>query len=355
MASLYRRGKMWWSKSYEHGRMVRRSLGTRDKREARHRMTQRDHTAVPIPSRPTAIPSITWDQAATDLLSYYQAYETRDPHEAAGKVRTLTRYFSGVKLVDIDAALILRYVAHRQRQGRAANTINVELATLRRALRLAQEYGKVGTVPKIRMLRPAPPRSGFFERDEFEAVCQYLPIDLQIVARIAHTYGWRVNSEVLPLTWAQVDLQAGTLRLAPGRTKNGDGRMVYLTDELKVALADQLARVQALEREMGQAIPYVFPVTHGPYKGGPRRDIRKVWRRACRDAGLPGKLKHDLRRTAARNMINLGVPERVAMAVLGHKTRSMLDRYHIVSPGDLQDVARKLSDNTGHNLGTAAD
>ena len=43
------------------------------------------------------------------------------------------------------------------------------------------------------------------------------------------------------------------------------------------------------------------------------------------------------------------------MAVLGHKTRSMLDRYHIVSPGDLQDVARKLSDNTGHNLGTAAD
>jgi integrase len=130
---------------------------------------------------------------------------------------------------------------------------------------------------------------------------------------------------------------------------------VWLTPKLRSLLADQLERVKTLERELGQMVPYVFPVTHGPYKGGQRRDIRKMWRRACREAGVPGKLKHDLRRTAARNMINLGVPERVTMAVLGHKTTSMLHRYCIVSPGDLQDAARRLSDNTRHNLGTAAD
>jgi integrase len=301
------------------------------------------------------IPSITWDTAAQDLLSYYQAYGTRNPHEAEGKLRTLTRYFGGRRLVDIDATVILSYVAARKGQGKMANTINADLAVLRRALRLAQEYGKLTTVPKIRMLRPAPPRSGFFEREEFEAVCQHLPSDLVLVARIAYTYGWRVNSEVLPLARGLVDLQAGTLRLAPGSTKNREGRIVWLTPELRSLLADQLEKVKTLERELGQMVPYVFPVTHGPYKGGQRRDIRKMWRRACREAGVPGKLKHDLRRTAARNMINLGVPERVTMAVLGHKTTSMLHRYCIVSPGDLQDAARRLSDNTRHNLGTAAD
>ena len=153
------------------------------------------------------------------LLGYYEAYGTRRVSEAAGKVRTLSRYFQGMKLGDINAPTILRYVAQRRAEGKAANTINADLATLRRALKLAQEMGHLAAVPPIRLLKPAPPRSGFFEAEEFEAVARELSPDLALVARIGYAYGWRLTDEVLPLTRSQVDLEAGTIRPAAGEHK----------------------------------------------------------------------------------------------------------------------------------------
>jgi hypothetical protein len=67
---------------------------------------------------------------------------------------------------------------------------------------------------------------------------------------------------------------------------------------------------------------------------------------ACKHAGCVGMLRHDFRRTAVRNMVNRGVPERVAITVTGHKTRAILDRYHIVSPADLRAVARRMGEDS---------
>ena len=113
----------------------------------------------------------------------------------------------------------------------------------------------------------------------------------------------------------------------------------------------RVERVKGLERKLGRIIPYVFPHLRGRRAGDPRHDFRRAWQNACKKAGVPGMLRHDFRRTAVRDMVNAGVPERVAMTVTGHKTRAVFDRYHIVSPGDLQDVARKL---TGTISGTMA-
>jgi integrase len=75
------------------------------------------------------------------------------------------------------------------------------------------------------------------------------------------------------------------------------------------------------------------------------KSFYKTWKRACTVAGVSDKkLIHDCRRTAVRNLVRAGVPERVAMTITGHKTRDVFDRYNIVSVGDLEEAAKRIDE-----------
>ncbi|HLK80720.1 MAG TPA: tyrosine-type recombinase/integrase [Xanthobacteraceae bacterium] len=72
------------------------------------------------------------------------------------------------------------------------------------------------------------------------------------------------------------------------------------------------------------------------------KDIRTVWRNACRKAGLPEQLMHDLRRSCVTNMIDAGLPETVAMMISGHKSAEVFRRYGIQHNDLLKRATGKL-------------
>jgi len=332
-----------------NGRKVIESTGVTSEAEAKRILKEREGrvaTGQPILPR---VDKVKYDEVRDDLCRYYSATGARELVEVGKRLSHLDKFFGGARVVAIDRSTLLRYIEARQAQGAANGTVNREVTLLGTMLRHAVAANKLVRLPDLRKikLKEATPRQGFFEPEQFEWVRKRLPEDLQVAVTIAYTFGWRMQSEVLALCLRHVDLEAGTLCLEPSMTKNGEGRVVYLTPELKTLLAAQIARVRALERKLGRVIPYLFPHADEAAPqllGTQRADFRKAWISACKGAGVPDRLRHDFRRTAARNLVRRGVPERVAMTITGHKTRSVFERYNIVSPADLQEAARKLSE-----------
>ena len=319
------------------------SAHTKDKAEARRLLQQRLGQLAEGRYIGPAAERVTFEELAEGLFTDYKANGRRSLNMVEQRVRLHLRPFFGHKKAhEITSADVQAFIVKRQEDRASNGEICRELATLKRMFNLALHAEKITRKPYIPTLAEDNVRQGFFERPEFEAVLAKLPDWLQPPITFAYQTGWRLMSEILPLTWRQVDLEAGTVRLEVGTTKNKGGRLVYLPLILRAVLESQWR--DHIERHLD--CPYVF------HRNGKRIRYPYVsWRRACKDAGLVGKIPHDFRRTAVRNMVRAGIPERVAMQLAGHKTRSVFDRYHIVSEGDLivsegdlREAAKRLDD-----------
>ena len=332
MGTLYRRGKMYWIKYYRNGKPYYESSRS-DKLEVARKFLKMREGEISQGKLPGIyFDRVRFDELAEDYLTDYRINQRKSLEKAKTCARYLTKEFGGMKVPEITTTRIKLYIEKRMDEGVSNATINRELAALKRMLNLAARCTppKVAHIPYIPMLIERNARKGFFEHSEFIALRDALPYHLQPVVTFAYKTGWRKN-EILNLTWDRVDMKEGIVRLETGETKNDEARTVYLDSELKALLKELLAK-----RRLDCA--YVFHC-----RGEKIKYFRKSWLRACKEVGLD-RIFHDFRRTAVRNMVRAGVPERVAMMVSGHKTRSVFDRYNIVNTDDLKQAAVKQED-----------
>jgi integrase len=256
---------------------------------------------------------------------------------------SIKAFFPGsTRLADIGTPELREFAAARLKQGAARGSINKELGHLCRAFRLAREFDSSVVVPKIPRLAGCNIRKGFFERPEFEAVRDALPVHLRPIATFMFWTGWRWQSEVLPLTADRVDLDAGVVRLNPNETKTKEGRTFIFgaIPELRQVLAEQLADIEALkERDIVTAFVFHMPDGNRIHPD----HVYGYWRKAVKAAGFPQRLLHDFRRTACRNLERAGVPRSVAMLMVGHKTEAIYRRYAIADEAMLREGSAKLA------------
>jgi integrase len=356
--SLILRGRIWTLRYHVGGKAIWESLRTTSRDVAvrkaaviADRVGRGEHQ-TPNERR------LTFADLEKMILDHYKVEGLRSRRRVTSALPHLRETFGTMRVNAITSANVTSYKAARLDEGASMSTANYELSVLRKAMNLAVDAGRLAKVPSISTPKVDNARTGFFEADDFAAVLKHLPPHVGAVMRFAYYTGWRVPSEVLTLTWDRVDFDSGLVRLDAAQTKTKKPRLFPFAElpELATLLEDQRAATTALERQRGAIIPFVFH-----HRGG--RAIVSyygAWRAACALAATGGKkgpvaevvrprvlgrIAHDFRRTAVRNLVRSGVDELTAMRITGHTTREVFDRYNIGDESDLRAAVAKLNEH----------
>ena len=331
-AKPYLRGKIWWirysvpgqgQERFESSKSTHKNDAIRLLNKRRKEIDDRQVTST--------------DATVGDLLRLYlddQKRQKRHSYKSAEQwVRLhLEPAFGSMKAAKLETKHIESFVDQKQAADYENASINRYLAALRRAFTLGMEAlpPLVYSVPKITKLEEDNVREGFLEHHQYVNLRNELPDHQRLVLVIGYHFGMR-RGEILKLRWDQVDWDANLIRLERKQTKGKKARVAPLYGELR-------AWFEMAYAARDPDCPFVVS-----WRGKQVGDLKTAWASARERAGLSWVLVHDLRRTAVRNMIRAGIPEKRAMLISGHKTRSVFDRYDITDERDLQGDGERLA------------
>lgn len=295
-----------------------------------------------------------------DALEEDYKLRSKDSPQFRSHLKHIRDQFASWRAIEVSPEAVDKYISARLEVGSAPATINRSTQLLAQAFKLAVERRHLSTAPQIRHLsEKGNARQGFFADADFHAVKDRLPEYLQDFVQFGYLTGWR-KGEIASLRWS--DVEGDIVRLRGENAKNGECRSVPLIGDLAEVIKRRKAERQVKTKAGMLLSAYVFH-RNGEAVG----DFRKAWATACVAAHLgqfvcdhcnrmveghtcqecnhesrySGRIFHDFRRTAVRNMVRAGVSERIAMTISGHKTRSIFDRYNIVNEADLREAMRR--------------
>lgn len=363
---IYQRGPVWWIAYYRRGKEIRESARTTDRQKAERLLKHKrgELAAEQYGGKPFMGPAqrrITVGELLDALEADYRLQAKGNPRFHLKAVR---EGFGHRRAVDVSTGDVDCQIEQWLAEGYAPGTVNRRMQLLARAYRLAVRRGELASAPYIRRLSElGRERQGYVEHGDFEELVAALPEYLQDFTRMAYTCGWRKGA-LASLRWADVGQDVILLRAE--NSKNRKPQSIPLDKVLSSIIERRRsAALIPLSNNKAQLSEYVFH-----REGAPIGNIRKAWQLACVKTGLGellcrncgesvnphtcpqcktatqyrGLLFHDLRRSAVRNLIRAGVPERVAMEITGHKTRAVFDRYAIVNEAQKQEALRKTQD-----------
>jgi integrase len=333
--AVYPRGGVYWYEFIFAGKRVRESAKTRSKTLAKEcekshrRALERSLAGLPAEKREDRIKSV--GDVVKSYLDHYEInHRAKSIAFANGRLAHVKRLLAAVLLPDLTEKTIRSYIKVRLKECASGRTINMEVGELSRAI------GKPWSVlwPKVRKLEERTDVGRALSPEEEARLLnasngQFSPNRSKSIGtfiRVALLSGMR-SGEILGLTWGHVDFRWRVITVGKAKTPSGSGRQIPMNAELFNVLS---ARADWFTLRFGETRPehYLFPfgkpTPSDPTK--PITDISGAWDALRKRAGVRCRL-HDLRHTVATKMAEAGVPESTMLALLGHMSRAMLERY----------------------------
>ena len=224
-----------------------------------------------------------------------------------------------------------------ERKGRPVkpSTVNRDVANLRAMLNKALDHSKIESnlIGRIKQLEENNVRERVLSPEEFETLYLHCPASLKGLVLIAYYLPMR-QAEIMNLTWQEIDLKTGFIRLGGERTKNKTGRVIPLHPRII---------------DFFKSFPR--PIHGGYIFGQSRRFNRKAFNKAVEAAGINDFTFHDLRHCAINNLRLAGNDHYTIKQASGHKTDIAFQRYNLVTEEEIKGM--KWLDENGGKSGTA--